>query len=70
MLTDPKEGMKYVQMQNSQETIRSEVAKVEDRKCVPFKCFKSLPDPRGRQRVQVLRSGRRPYRNRAQLLRW
>ena len=42
MLTDPKEGMKYVQMQNSRETIRSEVDKVNDRKCVPFKCFKSL----------------------------
>ena len=42
MLTDPKEGMKYVQMHNSRETIRSEVDKVEDRKCVPFKCFKSL----------------------------
>jgi hypothetical protein len=42
MLTDPKEGMKYVQMRNSRETIRSEVDKVDDRKCVPFKCFKSL----------------------------
>jgi hypothetical protein len=42
MLTDPKEGMKYVQMHNSRETIRSEVDKVDDRKCVPFKCFKSL----------------------------
>jgi hypothetical protein len=42
MLTDPKEGMKYIQMQNSRETIRSEVDKVDDRKCVPFKCFKSL----------------------------
>jgi hypothetical protein len=42
MLTDPKEGMKYVQMRNSRETIRSEVDKVNDRKCVPFKCFKSL----------------------------
>ena len=42
MLTDPREGMKYVQMQNSRETIRSEVDKVNDRKCVPFKCFKSL----------------------------
>jgi hypothetical protein len=42
MLTDPKEGMKYVQMHNSRETIRSEVDRVDDRKCVPFKCFKSL----------------------------
>jgi hypothetical protein len=42
MLTDPKEGMKYVQMHNSRETIRSVVDKVDDRKCVPFKCFKSL----------------------------
>jgi hypothetical protein len=42
MMADPKEGMKYVQMHNSRETIRSEVAKVGDKKCVPFKCFKSL----------------------------
>jgi hypothetical protein len=42
MMADPKEGMKYVQMHNSRETIRSEVDKVDDRKCVPFKCFKSL----------------------------
>jgi hypothetical protein len=42
MMTDPKEGMKYVQMQSSRETIRSEIAKVDDRKCVPFKCFDSL----------------------------
>jgi hypothetical protein len=42
MLTDPKEGMKYVQMHNARETIRSVVDKVDDRKCVPFKCFKSL----------------------------
>ena len=42
MMTDPKEGMKYVQMHNSRETIRSEVSKVNDRKCVPFDCFKSL----------------------------
>ncbi|HEX3200011.1 MAG TPA: hypothetical protein VHR39_20910 [Propionibacteriaceae bacterium] len=42
MLTDPKEGMKYVEAHNSRETIRAEVAKVGDRKCVPFKCFKSL----------------------------
>jgi hypothetical protein len=42
MLTDPKKGMKYVQMQSSRETIRSEVDKVGDRKCVPFKCFNSL----------------------------
>ena len=70
MLTDPKEGMKYVQTHTSGETIRAEVDKVEERKCVPFKCFKSLADRRGRQRVQVLRPGRGPYRNRAQLLRW
>lgn len=42
MMADPKEGMKYVQMHNSRETIRSEVSKVSDRKCVPFDCFKSL----------------------------
>jgi hypothetical protein len=42
MLTDPKEGMKFVQAQTSEETIRSEVAKVNERKCVPFDCFKSL----------------------------
>jgi hypothetical protein len=42
MLTDPKKGMKYVQMQSSRETIRAEVDKVDDRKCVPFKCFNSL----------------------------
>jgi hypothetical protein len=42
MMADPKEGLKYVQMHNSRETIRSEVAKVNDRKCVPFDCFKSL----------------------------
>ena len=42
MLTDPKEGMKFVQPQTSEETIRAEVAKVDDRKCVPFDCFKSL----------------------------
>jgi hypothetical protein len=42
MMADPREGMKYVQMHNSRETIRSEVDKVDDRKCVPFKCFKSL----------------------------
>ena len=42
MLTDPKKGMKYVQMQSSRETIRAEVAEVGDRKCVPFKCFNSL----------------------------
>jgi hypothetical protein len=42
MMADPQEGMKYVQAQNSRETIRSEVTKVDDRKCVPFKCFKAL----------------------------
>jgi hypothetical protein len=42
MLTDPKEGMKYVQAQTSEESIRVEVDKVGDRKCVPFKCFNSL----------------------------
>jgi hypothetical protein len=42
MLTDPKDGMKFVQMQSSRETIRAEVDKVGDRKCVPFKCFNSL----------------------------
>jgi hypothetical protein len=42
MLTDPKEGMKFVQAQTSEETIRAEVAKVNERKCVPFDCFKSL----------------------------
>ena len=42
MLTDPKKGMKYVQMQSSRETIRAEVDDVSDRKCVPFKCFNSL----------------------------
>jgi hypothetical protein len=42
MMADPKAGLKYVQMHNSRETIRSEVSKVGDRKCVPFDCFKSL----------------------------
>jgi hypothetical protein len=42
MLTDPKEGMKFVQADTSRETIRAEVAKVGDRKCVPFDCFKAL----------------------------
>jgi hypothetical protein len=42
MMADPKEGLKYVQMHNSRETIRAEVSKVSDRKCVPFDCFKSL----------------------------
>jgi hypothetical protein len=42
MLTDPKEGMKFVQAQTPRETIRSEIDKVGDRKCVPFKCFNSL----------------------------
>jgi hypothetical protein len=42
MMADPKEGMKYVEAHNSRETIRAEVTKVGDKKCVPFKCFKSL----------------------------
>jgi hypothetical protein len=42
MMADPKEGMKYVEAHNSRETIRGEVTKVGDRKCVPFRCFKSL----------------------------
>jgi hypothetical protein len=42
MLADPKEGMKYVEASTGRETIRAEVAKVNDRKCVPFECFKSL----------------------------
>jgi hypothetical protein len=42
MMADPKEGMKYVQMHNSRETIRSEVAKVGEKKCVDYDCFKSL----------------------------
>jgi hypothetical protein len=42
MMADPKEGLKYVQAQTRQETIRAEVAKVGDRKCTPFKCFKAL----------------------------
>ena len=42
MMADPQEGMKYVQAHNSRETIRSEVTKVDDKKCVPFKCFKAL----------------------------
>jgi hypothetical protein len=42
MMADPQEGMKYVEAHNSRETIRAEVAKIDDRKCVPFKCFKAL----------------------------
>jgi hypothetical protein len=42
MMADPKEGMKYVEAHNSHETIRAEVAKVGEKKCVPFECFKSL----------------------------
>jgi hypothetical protein len=42
MMADPKEGLKYVQAQTREETIRAEVAKVGDRKCTPFKCFKAL----------------------------
>ena len=42
MMADPKEGLKYVQMHDSRETIHAEVSKVGDRKCVPFDCFKSL----------------------------
>jgi len=42
MMADPKEGMKYVEAHNSRETIRAEVAKVGERKCVDYDCFKSL----------------------------
>ncbi|HEX7211503.1 MAG TPA: hypothetical protein VF241_11330 [Propionibacteriaceae bacterium] len=42
MMADPQDGMKYVEAHNSRETIRAEVTKVDDRKCVPFKCFKAL----------------------------
>ena len=42
MMADPKAGLKYVQVHNSRETIRAEVSKVADKKCVPFDCFKSL----------------------------
>jgi hypothetical protein len=42
MMADPQEGMKYVEAHNSRETIRAEVTKLDDRTCVPFKCFKAL----------------------------
>jgi hypothetical protein len=42
MMADPKEGMKYVEAHNSRETIRAEVAKVGEKKCVDYDCFKSL----------------------------
>ena len=42
MMADPTEGMKYVESHNSRETNRAEVAKVGERKCVDYDCFKSL----------------------------
>jgi hypothetical protein len=40
MLADPNEGLKYVEASiPGRETIRAEVAKVGQRKCVPFRCF-------------------------------
>jgi hypothetical protein len=42
MMADPKEGMKYVEAHNSRETIHAEVAKVGEKKCVDYDCFKSL----------------------------
>ncbi len=42
MMADPKEGMKYVEAHNSRETIRAEVSKVGEKKCVDYDCFKSL----------------------------
>jgi hypothetical protein len=41
MMADPKKGMPgYVQASiPGRETIHAEVAKLGDRKCVPFKCF-------------------------------
>jgi hypothetical protein len=40
LLADPKEDMKYVEADiPGQETIRARVAKVGERKCVPFRCF-------------------------------
>jgi hypothetical protein len=42
MMADPREGMKYVEAHNSKETIHAEVAKVGEKKCVDYDCFKSL----------------------------
>jgi len=42
IMADPKEGMKYVEAHNSRETIRAEVSKVGEKKCVDYDCFKSL----------------------------
>jgi hypothetical protein len=42
MMADPKEGMRYVEAHNSRETIRAEVSKVGEKKCVDYDCFKSL----------------------------
>ena len=42
MMADPKQGMKYVEAHNSRETIRAEVSKVGEKKCVDYDCFKSL----------------------------
>jgi hypothetical protein len=40
LLADPKEDMKYVEADiPGRETIRAQVAKVGERKCVPFRCF-------------------------------
>jgi hypothetical protein len=40
LLADPKEDMKYVEADiPGRETIRAEVAKLGERKCVPFRCF-------------------------------
>ncbi len=40
MLADPREGIRYVEARiPGRETIRAEVDKVGDRKCVPFQCF-------------------------------
>ena len=42
MMADPQQGMKYVEAHNSRETIRAEVSKVGEKKCVDYDCFKSL----------------------------
>jgi hypothetical protein len=39
MMASPKEGQKYVEARTGRETIRAEVAKIDARKCVPFRCF-------------------------------
>jgi hypothetical protein len=40
LLADPKEDMKYVEADiPGRETIRARVAKLGERKCVPFRCF-------------------------------